>query len=244
MVSTATDNTFENGFFWNNYKSIESDFITFLDFVPYYKSNLKMYSPKLTGLLLRIGGYVDSAFKEMANYFEFDEILVYDRRKGKMKREKNVIKDIIDACGVFESIYKLSSNNGGVLIAKLDSGDQSLHPFGGFSVVEKPEWWDAYNKVKHEYSLHFKKASIDKVLEGLAAAFLLNVVHYPSVKLLWQLGYLKTGAQAGAKTGRGFTEIYLSETHADHYMVQAASELKPLNIGIRIETPIFLYVHP
>jgi hypothetical protein len=229
------ENTFENGFFWNNYKSIESDFLGFMEVAPYHKSNQQMYSPKLTGLLLQIGGYVDSAFKEMASF--------YDLRAYKKKElEKNkILADIIDAYSLFESIYHLSSNNGGTLIAKLDFGDKELYPFKEFSdVFIRPSWWNAYNKVKHEYSLHYKKASIDNVLRGLGGAFLLNVVHYPSVRLLWQLGYLITGVEAGP----GFQEVYYDEKMLDkNIMPKAISELEPLNIGIRIETPLFLYAH-
>jgi hypothetical protein len=93
-------NTFENGFFWNNYKSIESDFLEFINYVPYHKSNLKIYSPKLTGLLLQIGGYVDSAFKEMPRFFGFRS---FKKVKGRVKRVKDIelVTDIIDAFCLF-----------------------------------------------------------------------------------------------------------------------------------------------
>lgn len=201
-----------------------------------------MYSPKLTGLLLQIGGYIDSAFKEMVTYFNFREVKTYKiKRDGSVTEKKpKAVKDIIDACCIFESTYNLSSNNGGVLIAKLDFGDQELRPFeelAGF--IDSPKWWKAYNKVKHEYSLHYKKANLDSVLNGLAGAFLLNVIHYPGIKLLWKLGHLTTGFQAG----KGFGELFLNEKQFDGYMERAIPEFESLNIGIRIETPLFLYVH-
>jgi hypothetical protein len=238
MTTTTTRlNTFEDGFFWNNYKSIESDFLRFLEYAPYHKSNLKMYSPKLTGFLLQVGGYVDSAFKEMANYFNFR---VYGKKKRVKKKE--AITDIVDAFCLFEYIYNLSTNNGGHLIATLDFGDKELYPFMDFSSSKfiSPKWWFAYNKVKHEYSLHYKRASVDNVLEALAAAFLLNVTHYPSIKLLWQLGYLETGFNAAEG---GFAEMDLSESTLDTYMQTALSNLQPLNIGIRVETELYIYTH-
>jgi len=240
MVSEMSiKNTFENGFFWNNYKSIESNFLDFLEYVPYCESNIKMYSPKLAGLLLQIGGYVDSAFKEMAKYFV---LRAYIKKKDGTAKRAKVITDIVDAYSVYGTIYNLSSNNGDHLIAKLDFGDKEMYPFKNFSSsnFDSPEWWDAYNKVKHEYSLHYKKASIDNVLNGLAGAFLLNAIHYPGIKLLWQLGYLTTGIKAE----KGFAELFLNENDFDRYMQIATLEFKPLNIGIRIETPLFLYVHP
>ena len=111
------------------------------------------------------------------------------------------------------------------------------NPFKSFSNIESPDWWDAYNKVKHKYSLHYQKASVTNVLQGLAGAFLLNAVHYPSIKLLWQLRYLK----AGAKAGRDFAEVTLSEEHFESYLESATRDFKPLNIDIRVETPLFLF---
>lgn len=236
MPSKSTgESTFENGFFWNNYKSIESDLLRFLEYSPYHKSNLKMYSPKLTGMLLQVGGYVDSAFKEMTNYFNSKAY----NEKG--YRKKKIIDDIKDVFCIFETVYSLSSNNGGALIAKLDFGDLELNPFEEFASPEfkSPAWWTAYNKVKHEYSLHYKKASIENVLHGLAGAMLLNAVHYPSIKILWQLGYL----EAGVRSGSGFRPIEYSETNIDDMILKAASEFGVVNMGIRIETPLFLYVH-
>jgi hypothetical protein len=234
----AKMNTFDDGFFWNNYKSIEFDFLEFLEFVPYHKSNLKVYSPKLTGLLLQIGGYIDSAFKDMANYFNTNaEYRKKDGTLGRCKTSK-IIANVKDAYCVFETVYSLSSNNGGHMIAKLDFGDVELHPFQGFSSVFKsPEWWSAYNKVKHQYSLHYEKASLNNVLEALAGAFLLNVVHYPSIELLWQLGILIGGLRAG----KGFTETILDESTLDSFMQKPVTELQHLNIDVRAETPLFLY---
>jgi len=54
--------TFEDGFFWNNFKSMEQGFLRFLEYAPHCVMNEEVYSPKLTGLLLQIGGYIDSAF--------------------------------------------------------------------------------------------------------------------------------------------------------------------------------------
>ena len=229
--------TFENGFFWNNYTSIESDFLRFLEYAPYCPSNKKIYSPKLTGLLLQIGGYVDSAFKEMAKFFR---PRTYEKKRSAPARRVRPIADIVDAFCLYETIYSLSSNNGGKLIAKLELvGDKELHPFASFSSnYQRPQWWDAYNKVKHEYSLHYRKASIDNVLDGLAGAFLLNTVHYPSIELLWRLDNLRIGI----KVQKGFAELSLTEEQINAYMLNAVSKFEPLNVGIRVETPLLLYV--
>jgi len=232
--------TFENGFFWNNYISIESEFLKFLEYAPYHEANLEMYSPKLTGLLLQIGGYVDSAFKDMADYFGMAAIA--QKKKGGFKKvsKNKVIDDIRDAFTVWESIYNLSANNGGDLTALLDFGDKALHPYAKFTspIYDESEWWwKAYNKVKHEYALHYQKANITNVLEGLAGAFLLNVVHYPSIKFLWQLEVLETVV----KSGDGFAPYWVPKHTFDEMLERAVQKIKPLNAGIRVETSLFLY---
>jgi len=233
--------TFMDGFFWNNFKSMEQDFLRFLEYTPYCVMNDEMYSPKLTGLLLQIGGYIDSAFKEMARFFTFTEVKSYKIKRGVLteKLERKAVKDIIDYCAVFEGIYDLSNNSHGDLIAKLDFGLQHLRPFEKFAGAKSPEWWTAYNKVKHEYSAEFDRANIKNVLNGLAGAFLLNALHYPSIELLWKLGYLEAGSRVGET---GFQNIMHHKGAFNEYMKVAVSNLSPLNLGIRIETPLFLYL--
>lgn len=53
------------------YKDLESRFQNFLEYVPYFEGNQKVYSFKLLNLILSIGVHVDSALKEMARYPEF-----------------------------------------------------------------------------------------------------------------------------------------------------------------------------
>ena len=65
---------FDTGLSWNLYKYMESDFIHFLNYVPYTHDQQTVYSPKLLALILQIGGYVDTVFKEMARFSEFQEI--------------------------------------------------------------------------------------------------------------------------------------------------------------------------
>lgn len=135
MRKVAT--TFVDGFFWNNFKSMEQDFLRFLEYTPYCVMNDDMYSPKLTGLLLQIGGYIDSAFKEMARFFTFTEVKSYKIKRSVLteKLERKAVKNIIDYCAVFEGIYELSNNSHGDLIAKLDFGLQHLRPLGSLQML-------------------------------------------------------------------------------------------------------------
>lgn len=63
---------FQNGLMWVVYNDLEKNFQNFLEYVPLVSVHKKVYSQKLLQLMLQIGGYVDTAFKEMATYHSFD----------------------------------------------------------------------------------------------------------------------------------------------------------------------------
>ena len=226
---------FENGLSWTLYKYMESDFIHFLEYVPYVDKHQEVYSPKLLALLLQIGGYTDTVFKEMAKFSEFQEIPECQRiNKAVESREYSIGL----ARTAFEKIYRLSSNNGGKLEAKLSwSESKQVTPFKNFAEDKSPDWWNAYNSVKHEWSEALGQANMANTLEALAGAFLLNAIHYPSIKKIWELGDLKTVY----KTGLGIKEARLPKHIFDKLLNDAIKNLKPLNYDVRLETALFIY---
>lgn len=218
---------------------MESNFMRFLEFVPYTDYNAKVYSPKLLAILLQTCGYIDTIFKEMAKFQEFADIPEC-QAINVLEPNKYEGFHIGLARNAFERIYKLSSNNGARIIAKLDwVGDKELKPFAKFSEGKSPDWWRYYQDVKHTWSTAIEKANMDNTLEALAGAFLLNAVHYPSMKILWKLGYLKTVI----KVGKGYADSHVKERHFDILLKEAIQELKPLSYSLIMETPLFIYAH-
>ena len=137
------------------------------------------------------------------------------------------------------NIYNISSNNGGNLIAKLDwVGDKKLRPFQQFSRGKSPVWWRKYNDVKHTWSSSLEQANMDTVLNSLAGAFLLNAVHYPSIKHLWKMG----DCEFVIGTGTGLAVQYLPEKVVDELLTNASSIQKPVSYDHKIETDLFLFV--
>ena len=72
-ISKEFKPTFENGGFWEYYKDLERQFEKSLEYVPYLKKNTGTFSFRLANLVVAIGGYVDSAFKEIAMHPTFLE---------------------------------------------------------------------------------------------------------------------------------------------------------------------------
>jgi len=45
-------------------------------------------------------------------------------------------------------------------------------------ILKTPKWWDCYNKVKHERSLHFREANLENVLFATAGLCVLVLYFY------------------------------------------------------------------
>lgn len=230
---------FEKGRCWTLYKYMEDDFLRFMEYVPYTDYNSKVYSPKLLAMLLQICGYIDSVFKIMAKFPRFAAI---PECKAINDLEPDYWGFNIDlAREAFEKIYRLSSNNAGRIIAKLDwFGDKECQPFAGFAPSHPPKWWSAYNRVKHTWSSALEEANMVNVLDALAGAFLLNTVHYPSILLLWRLGDLKDGVFVEPNR---FMLSNMTEKQFKETVDEAVLRLGPLDWGLRAETRLFLYEH-
>jgi hypothetical protein len=227
---------FENGLSWILYTQMESSFIEFLEYVSYVYNHQKVYSPKLLSLLLQIGGYIDTIFKEMAKYDRIRNIPECQKLNKAVEKDRY---NIGYARTAFERIYRLSLNNEGTIVPKLPwlTSPPLLTPFKKFAQNSSPKWWTAYNKAKHEWSEWLHQANMKNVLEALAGAFLLNVIHFPSQKRLWLIGVLKTVYQ----TGVGVKEAKIPELVFDQLQKTAITQTKPLAYPFRVETPLFVY---
>ena|ERR1035437_1453020 len=50
-------------------------------------------------------------------------------------------------------------------------------PWESWAKDESPDWWQSYNKVKHERNRHFNKATLNNALHALAALLAINYVY-------------------------------------------------------------------
>jgi len=162
---------------------MENQFANYLEYVPFTSDHKMVYSSKLLRLMLQLGGYVDTAFKEMAFCSNFDN--VKECLEIRKKADKNRIVPFDFYLKTFEPFYKLSKKP--VVVKAL--GNFSYRPvlvdmIKPFSVEPKkitPKWWQAYNGVKHNMIKNIRKANLENTLSALGAAFLLNAVFEPSV---------------------------------------------------------------
>lgn len=230
--------TFENGGFWEYYKDLERQYENFLEYVPYLDSNESVISYKLASLLLSIGGYIDSAFKEMVFYGKFSKKTKFTQIKDDVKEarrrtkqnERPKIISIEKFLNVFESEYNLSTAE---IIFKRLPEREIIVPFQPQSIERyTPEWWNFYNHVKHDFKDNFKKATLRTTRNALAGAFILNAVHYPSVYRNYEYDVIKKEEKI---VRMGFES---KPFPLDYIISKYESDQK---IPYKLETPLFIF---
>ena len=69
-----------------------------------------------------------------------------------------------------------------------------IHPFSDWNNLQTPEWWKAYNRVKHHRDKSYKDANIKNCIESMAGLFLVLLEIY--------------GLSAGNLEGKGINHSY------------------------------------
>lgn len=183
---------FGSGIFWELYKDLERQFQNFLEYVPYIDENENVFSFKLVNLILSIGGHVDSAFKEMARYKGFADNADCQEIVKKLRSSEKKVKigkapetvSISLSLRAFEREYNLSKRK--VIFKRLPEAEE-ITPYEPHNPkTNAPQWWEIYNGLKHDVSIHIKQANLKNTLHALASAFLLNVIHYSAALRLFE----------------------------------------------------------
>ena len=233
-MSIQSTDKFETGLFWELYKDLERQFQNFLVYVPYLKGNERTYSFVLYTLILSIGGYIDSAFKEMARYEGFTDDLDFQRivsqlqesiKRIKMGKSPKIIP-IKHFLEIFEKKYNLSKRK---VIFKLSPIMNEITPFTPHSPkTNAPKWWDIYNGLKHNAGINIREANLHMTRDALAGAFILNAIHIPSILRFYEYGILK-------RTDGG---IYKFSPRGIETLKRMLKDRKQIGF---VETPLFKY---
>lgn len=153
---------------WQEYCLLERELREFVEYVPLENEHLEVWSLKLGNILIILGSVLDSFFKFALEDPVFDEIPVIEDIRGKTRT------DIDDYKTVFQDFYNLSEKR---IYVRLNG--EFLQPFKAFGEHKAPEWWQAYQSVKHDRFVNKKEAKLKYILEGIAGLFLVNVIHIP-----------------------------------------------------------------
>lgn len=137
--------------YWRYYGLLEEDFKNTIRFVSLEKDNYETYSIEYARLLQAICSEIDVIFKTICNK---DKGNINEYAKIIITKDKQFINNIV--C--------LKMYNRGI----------KIKPFECWTENNPPEWWTAYNKIKHHRSDEMKKATMKNTLYAISGLFLLE----------------------------------------------------------------------
>jgi hypothetical protein len=171
---------------YDQYEIIEQDFIDFIKVIPINEeSHLKVHSPVLRDIIIRSCVQIEMFFKEWAKKVcsENPELPIFqeynriDRRTGLANKGKYwKFKDYSIFRNEFQNHHK-------VYVRPLD---REILPFESWTAQAPPNWWAAYNSIKHDGIFSKKQANLENALFALAALFLMHCKNRESRNYLEQ----------------------------------------------------------
>jgi len=173
---------FERGKAWFLYSKLEKEFIETTSYVALESGHNDVWSEKFADLLVRIGDLVDSFFRHMVDSRSLDNEKAVKELRERIRKKPDWHPNISDFRMTFDPIFQLSN-----VEVEADYGLTyygKLRPFKDFD-KQSPNWWDAYNKVKHEiFGQIEEKATLQNTITALAGLFVLNILHKESQRYL------------------------------------------------------------
>jgi hypothetical protein len=140
---------------WDYYIVLENDMEKVARYIEFDESNFRTYSIELAHLLLAASSEVDVVMKELCNYMSPES------KANNINDYRKIIKE----------------NNQGIIKQKVicDRYGLTLTPWSSWEADINPSWWQSYNKVKHQRSIHFDKATLENVLNSIAGLLIANI---------------------------------------------------------------------
>lgn len=164
-----------NGETYEQYQVIEKDFIDFIRIVPISeKKNLDVYSPVLRDIIIRTCVQIELFFKEWSKYEcssgnesnllkKYQEI---DKRTSQPKGAKNW--NFVDYFIIKEKYLKSK-------LLHIRELNINADPFESWNDEKNlPEWWKAYNAIKHDGINSKTRVTLKNALDSLLALFSLH----------------------------------------------------------------------
>ncbi len=144
---------------WNYFLALEADLTQLARFVEFSNNNFDTYSIEIAHLLLASASEVDVILKQ------------YCRR---LANDNNV-----DGINNYRQI--ILSQEPSIVPATVDIPRYGLQmvPWTNWQEADQnPDWWHAYNKVKHERGNNFEKANLKNLLNAMSGLFIALIYFY------------------------------------------------------------------
>ncbi len=144
---------------WNYFLALEKDLENLSRYVEFCQSNFKCYSLEMVRILFAAASEVDVVAKQLC------QKLNSGSTADNIHQYRNEIKTVYPNLPNFK-----------VTIPRFGL---DLTPWSNFKQnIGVPDWWTAYNKVKHHRDTDFNKASLKNVLNAVSGLFVITLYFY------------------------------------------------------------------
>ncbi|OGP51026.1 MAG: hypothetical protein A2Y79_00305 [Deltaproteobacteria bacterium RBG_13_43_22] len=141
---------------WSYFLALEEDFLRLGRFVEFNSKNFATFSLEMAHLLLAASSETDVVLKMLCKLFAPDA-----------QNEANYRATIPQNISDFTKLK-----------VDMPRYELSFQPWQPWDSNQTPDWWTAYNKVKHERDSYYEKANLGNVLQSMAALFVSNLYLY------------------------------------------------------------------
>ena len=138
--------------YWRYFLSLENDFIKTIDYVEICDENKITISIRFLQLILSIGSEIDVTLKRFCNIIN---------KKPIKKSDIEIYRPII--LKAYPKFHNLE-----ILIPRYG---MKIHPWETWGENINPDWWHAYNCVKHERNIYFDIANLKNTISSMAGLF-------------------------------------------------------------------------
>ncbi|MDA2921785.1 hypothetical protein MYX07_00785 [Patescibacteria group bacterium AH-259-L07] len=170
-------NEFTKASIIQSFNNIEDAVLDFLRVIPYSKENTKVWSPKLIPIILDCGSLIDSIFRNSAP--------VSWKFGGKIKKRKDL--NINDFRRLYAQKYNLIKLKTFLYV----SPAEIITPLCDWGLHKNPQWWNDYNKIKHDRIANTKLATMGTTIEIICALFEIISQHPKMTGTLYKYAWLK-----------------------------------------------------
>lgn len=143
---------------WNYFLALESDLATLSRYLHFTTDNFDSYSTEMAHLLLAASSEVDVVLRQ------YCAKVVPSAHADNIEEYRNALRakpSDLEQIQVAMSLHYLE-----------------FTPWENWQRNQTPDWWTAYNKVKHHRGEHFDSANLKNTLNAVGALFALLVVYY------------------------------------------------------------------
>jgi hypothetical protein len=149
--------------FWSQYRLLQQDFLSYLDYIHPSTDNFATFSSRLLAFIRSVGSKVDSACKKI--------IVSPSPNDTNMKHWREYL----------EEKFKISR-----VCLPVPVFHTYIRPFREFELDKSPIWWQAFTNLKHHRDDCFLEATLENGLNALGGLFLLNVIILePAFQKIW-----------------------------------------------------------